>query len=59
MPREQAYLIRGSDGRMRTVMGTSERAAIKTFLRKYRPSRGDLFNVKLRGHGDWQEYRVS
>jgi hypothetical protein len=58
MPLEQAFLVRGADGRMATVMARSVRGAVKTYLRKHRPRKGDIIDVKPRGTGDWLTYKV-
>ncbi len=58
MPRSGMYLVRDQDGRMRTVMGASCRAAVKIYLRKYPTSRGEELSVKERGVGDWEYYTV-
>jgi hypothetical protein len=52
------YLVRGGGGKMRTIMATSESAAVKAFLAKYPASPGDAISVKERGKGDWEEYVV-
>jgi hypothetical protein len=59
MARKQAYLIRGSDGCMRTVQAFSPRGAAKEYLRKYKPKKGELLSVKPRGHGDWSDFQVT
>jgi hypothetical protein len=58
MPMEQAFLVRGADGRMATVIARSVRGAVKTYLRKHRPRKGDCFSVKPRGTGDWHDFKV-
>jgi hypothetical protein len=55
---EEQYLIRGQDGRMATVLARSIRGAVRLYLQKHRPPKGDIIRVKPRGQGDWAEYKV-
>lgn len=55
---EEQYLIRGGDGRMATIVARSLRGAVKFYLRKHRPPKGDIIKAKLRGHGEWTEFKV-
>lgn len=52
------YLVRGDDGKMRTIMAGSEIGAVKDYIRKYKPRSGDIVLVKERGRGDWSEYDI-
>lgn len=59
MARREAYLVRGADGRMRTVQAFSVRGAAKLYLAKYRPKRGDIIEIKPRGRGDWEAFKIT
>jgi hypothetical protein len=55
---EEAYLVRGADGRMRTVMAFSIDGAKRAYLRT-RPKRGTSFSIKLRnGSAGWTHFNV-
>jgi hypothetical protein len=44
---------------MATVVAHSVRGALKLYLHKHRTAPGDLVSVKVRGHGDWHDFKVS
>ena len=52
------YLVRGGDGKMRTIMAFSTKGAVKIYLENYPARKGDILSVKLRGQGDWEEYDI-
>lgn len=52
------YFVRGTDGKVRTIMAGSEIGAVKEYMHKYKPSRGDVLSAKERGVGDWTDYDV-
>lgn len=58
MGAKESYLVRGPDGRMSTVVAHSVRGALKIYMAKHRPKEG-FVSVKLRGDGDWQDFKVS
>lgn len=59
MPRRDFYLIRRvADGKIRTVVAFSPRGAMERFTVEYRPPAGEVFEVKPRGRGDWEAYKV-
>jgi hypothetical protein len=43
---------------MRTVVAFSPRGAVKIYMVKYGAGAGDILEVKPRGHGDWEAYRI-
>jgi protein involved in polysaccharide export with SLBB domain len=58
--RQGMFLVRDALGKMRTVMGTSHRGVMRTYLEHYRVKPGDVIEVKLRGvPDDWQAFKVS
>lgn len=59
MAAKDSYLVRGPNGRMTTIVSTSVRAALNAYLAKYRPAVGGEVSVKLRGGGDWHDFRVT
>lgn len=59
MAREDSYLVRGPNGRMTTIVSTSVRAALNKYLVKHRPAVGGVVSVKLRGDGDWHDFKVT
>lgn len=53
------YLIRRqADGTMRTLMSTSPRTAMQLFVSRYRPPKGEVYEVKEREVGDWEAFKV-
>lgn len=56
---EESYLVRGPDGRMATVISRSVRGALRYYLRQYRPPIGSFVSVKIRGAGDWSDFKVT
>lgn len=56
--RKEAYLVRGGDGRMRTIWGFSHRGVMREFIRRYDPAKGDKVSVKVRNRGDWQHFDI-
>lgn len=57
---KQAYLVRGGDGKMATVIAQSEKAALDAWMAKHRPRGGDVVSIKVRGaNGGWTEYKIS
>lgn len=56
---KEMYLVRGPDGRMRTIMAFSVRGAAKEYLDRYPTKAGDEISVKLRSAGDWQHFQVT
>ena len=52
------YLVRGGEGKMRTIMAASENQAVKIFLEDYPAAPGDEISVKERGKGGWSEFEV-
>lgn len=44
---------------MRTVVGHSARGVMKVFLVRYQPPKGDIYEVKPRGHGEWETFKVT
>lgn len=60
MAARKQYLIRRvGDGTCRTVTAPSTRAAMKAFLISYRPGKNESFEVKERGAGEWESYKVT
>lgn len=59
MARKEAYLVRGPDGKMATVIAFSNRGAVNLFIVKHHPKRGGFVSVKPRGRGNWTDYKVS
>ena len=59
MPLERMFLVRDAEGKMRTVMARSTRAAAALFLESVETAPGDVIEVKERGRGDWEAFRVS
>ena len=59
MPK-QAFLVRGANGQMATVIGHSIRGALKIYLQTHRPKpqRNDIIEIKIRGQGSWSTYKV-
>lgn len=54
------FLVRGGDGRVRTIMASSHRQAVRIYADRYDPDDGDEIDVKERGAGQcWERYRVS
>lgn len=60
MPEKDAYLIRDSGGKMRTVQAFSHRGAIRIYVEQFNPPKGEELDVKRRlaGKKDWQRFRV-
>ena len=58
MPAKSAYLIRNARGRMATVVAQSHRGAMKLYLTKYPTTPGDVLEVKPRGEGAWEAFKV-
>lgn len=58
MAKKEMFLIRDGEGEMRTVMATSCRGAINSFLQKYPTTPGEELSVKKRGVGGWDHYTV-
>lgn len=57
---KQAYLVRGGDGRMATVIAQSERSALNDWIRDHNPPHGTRVHIKVRGaNGGWTEYKIS
>ena len=59
MAGDAAYLVRGDNGQMATIMARSIRGALRSYMLQYHPDRGDVVNVKKRGEGDWQSFKIS
>lgn len=59
MPAKATFLVRGGDGRMASVIAHSNRGALKIYMAKHRPPRGATVSVKLRGDGDWVDYKIT
>lgn len=53
------YLVRDGNGRMRTMIGYSTRGVIREYLWKYPTRPGETLEVKERGRGGWEAFRVS
>lgn len=59
MPAKQQFLVRREkDGTMRTLVAHSTRGAMKLFVDLYNPPPGEYFEVKPRGAGDWERFKV-
>lgn len=55
----ERYLIRRiADGTIRTVVAATARGAMRVFVTKFQPPIGEIFEVKLRGGGDWETFKV-
>ena len=55
----EAYLVQQDDGTMATVQAFSIDGAKREYLRTFKPKRGGVFSVKLRGGDDaWRHYNV-
>lgn len=60
MAAKESYLVRGPDGRMATVIARSVRGALRTYMDSRRDlSPGGIVSVKVRGGGDWENFKVS
>lgn len=59
MAGKESYLVRGPSGTMATVTAHSIRGALKLYMHKYRPAPGSFVSVKVRGYGDWTDFKVS
>lgn len=59
MPAKDSYLVRGPDGKMATIIAYSVRGACDLYLLKYRPPIGGAVSVKVRGGGDWTNFKVT
>lgn len=58
-PAKKQFLVRRVvDGTMRTVTSTSMRAAMAEFVAKFHPPKGEEYDIKERGIGDWETYKV-
>jgi hypothetical protein len=44
---------------MHTIVATSLRSAAELFRARERPARGELINVKERGVGGWETFKVT
>ena len=54
------FMVRGQDGKIRTVMASSHRQAARIYTERYDPEDGEELDVKERGAGPcWERYRVS
>lgn len=55
----QYFVRRASDGTIRTIVARSMRDALKRFTDLYDPPRdGEVYEVKQRGEGDWEPYKI-
>lgn len=53
------FLVRGADGKMRTILAVSARQAARIYTDKYNPDDGDEIDVKERdGRPCWERFRV-
>jgi len=59
MPSKDSYLVRGPGGTMATIVAHSIRGALKLYLHKYKPEPGGAVSVKVRGAGDWHDFKVT
>ena len=59
MPAKDSYLVRGPDGKMATIVAFSVRGALQLYLHKFRPEPGGAVSVKVRGAGDWHDFKVT
>lgn len=55
---KEMYLVRGADGTMRTIIAFSSRGAVKIYIAKYSTRKGDILEVKPRGRGQWEAFKV-
>lgn len=44
---------------MASVIAHSVRGALKLYLHKMRPAVGSFVSVKPRGHGEWEDFKVT
>jgi len=44
---------------MATIVAHSVRGALNLYLHKHRPAVGGMVSVKLRGGGDWDNFKVT
>ena len=51
--------MRGPGGTMATIVAHSIRGALKLYLHKYKPEPGGAVSVKVRGAGDWHDFKVT
>jgi hypothetical protein len=59
MSRKTMFLVRGEDGRMRTIMAVSHRQAARIYADRYAVGDGEEIDVKERGAGPcWERFRV-
>jgi hypothetical protein len=52
------YLVRNEKGQMFTLLAQSTRGAIRDYVSRYRTRPGEELEVKERGAGEWEAYRI-
>jgi hypothetical protein len=59
MPEKMMFLVRDGRGRMRTLIGFSTKGVVRDYLEQYPTESGEVLEVKPRGGGSWEAFKVS